>query len=86
MSNRPKEGARIRAARVDETPTDTERFLDNFGTMLQVCFMGPNTQKYMAELRFLMGPNNVEKMLEEYRKACIEFFGHEHECFKDVPR
>lgn len=79
MSNRPKEGARIRAARVDETPTDTERFLDNFGTLLQVCAKGDALKR----LGMVIGPNNVDRMVEEYRRACVEFFGHEHEFFRE---
>jgi hypothetical protein len=79
MSDRPKEGVRIRAARVGETPTDTERFLDNFGTLLQVCAKGDALKR----LGMVIGPNNVEGMIEEYRKACVEFFGTEHEFFRE---
>jgi hypothetical protein len=69
----------------EKSVTTVERFLDQFGCLLQACF-NPGTasgRQTMTLFRVLVGPSNVENIVESFRLACIEFWGCEHEYFDD---
>lgn len=75
----------IREWQLGKKPSsDVENFLDRFGCFLQACFnpSTPHGKHAMVQFRLLVGPLNAENTIEDFRKACVEFFGHEHEFFQ----